>query len=530
MILLIVLLLLSLGALATFFVPPEKRSAHIAVSLIPLAAMGMLLLPIRLPASLSIAWSPPSLFPDPLLFTAGPSAVVFAVFFCGLLLLIEWTRPMRQSPGRTARAVIYWLAVCGILACFAANPLAVILAWALIDISSFLAVFFMKSPVVIGMSGIAPSVSHAMGIFSANMLGSVFVFFSQLAGSGSLAGWSLAEIASTPSISSVLFFCGILLRVAVSPLQFSVSHIQTPSTGTDVFLRVVSPAAGLCLLAGIWPAADFSTRGVPVFFWAVIPLLVLLLVGGWQWSASVSAYGRRGDFLYLLPLFILLSAVIAPRTEGLFLAGGGLLILGGGILLLYLGFLPHRRWTAAFLVLLGLFFSGAPFTPLSAWSSSVYPGLFSFSGFPVLLALAVSQIFILGALFRSAFESVETFPPNEPLFLTVFSMGMAAAFFLLCYPGWPGPSSLPAFAAPVLLLLGGGSWMALVRRFQRTETSLFRFLVQTLRLEGLQRGVSQLFRGVAGFFSGVEGFLSGEGAMLWSLGLALLFYLVLRGG
>ncbi len=531
MIILIVFFILSIGALATFLVSPQKRAAHIAISLIPAAALASLLLRLPLPDSFSIPWSPESFFSEPIVFRTTSPSVAFAVFFCCLLLLIEWTRPMRHSPGRSSRVVIYLLTMSGIFACFASNPLAVIIVWALIDFLSFLAIFFLQSPVEIGPEGISSSVSHSMGILAVNMLGNILVLFSLFVESqGSHLDWSIPWSASPFSLSPILFLTGIVFRLLISPLQFAFSRIHTTSTGSEVLLRILSPAAGLCLLANIWPLQSALPGGNLTFSWAIIPLSFVILIGGWQWCTSSSAYGRRAIFFQILPSFAILSAIVSPHADGIFLAAGGMLILGGGILLVNFGLLSHRRWMAAFVVLLGIMFSGVPFFPMSVWSASVYPGLVSITGIPALLPLALSHVFILCAIFRSAFESVEEFPSNEPLFLATFSSAMGVCLSFLLYPGWNGVVSAASIAVPGLLLLCGILLVFLVRRFQRTGTSLFLFLERFFRLEWLQRGLSFSFQKTAILVSGVESFLSGEGAMLWSLGIALLLYLVFRGG
>jgi hypothetical protein len=531
MILLIIFFLLSIGAVITFLVPPQQRAAHILVSLIPVAAVAALLLRLPLPDAFSISWFPSALFPDPLKFRADTSSIAFAIYLCCLLILIEWTRPLRLSPGRSSRVVIYMLTISGIVACFASNPLAVIVIWSLIDFLFFLSILFLESPVEIGLTGISSSLSHSMGVLAINMLGNILVLFSLFIGSsGSPLDWSILWSASPFNFSPNLFLAGILLRLLIAPMQFTFSRIQTTSTGTEILLRIVSPAAALCLLSKIWPSQPPLSGSGWGFSWLIIPLSVLLLAAGWQWCFSASAFGRRNIFFLILPSFAVLSAIVYPQTDSVFLAAGGMLILGGGILLMYIGYLSHRRWMAGFPIFLGILFAGIPFSPMTVWSDSLYPGLLSPSGILALIPLAVCHIFILCAIFRLAFETVEEFPSNEPLFLFTFAMGMVVCLLALFFPGWKGIDSLSSVAAPVLLLAGGIFLFFLVRRFQRTGTALFLLLERIFRLEWLQRALVFSFQKTAILVSAVESFLSGEGAMLWSLGIALLLYLVFRGG
>jgi hypothetical protein len=531
MIALTVIFILALGALATFLLPPQRRNLHIAVALVPVAALGVLFLRLPLPDSFSIAWSPAGLFPDPLEFRASAPSVSFCAYFCCLLLLIEWTRPLRHSPGRTSRLVIYLLTIVGIVACFASTPLTLIIAWSLIDLLSFLAMLFLKSPVEIGTRGISSSLSHSMGILAINMLGNILVVFSLFMGfPGSGSDWGVVWTASQYNLAPILFLSGIFLRMLLAPIQFTFSRLHTTSTGTEILLRIVSPAACLCLLANIWPSQPEITGVSWGFSWPVVPLVVFLLASGWQWCISSSPFGRRNVFFVILPGFALLSAIAFPSASGLFLAAGGILILGGGILLAYIGYLSHRRWMAAFPVLLGILLAGIPFSPASVWSAAVYPGLLTPSWFPLLLPLLLCHIFVVCAVFRLAFEPVDAFPSNEPVFLFAFSAGMAAAFIALLFPVWTGSASVGSIVFPLLVLGGSICMVFFVRRFHRTSATLFTYLENFFRLEWLQQIVVFSFQKTAVLVSGVESFLSGEGSMLWSLGIALLLYLVFRGG
>jgi hypothetical protein len=297
-----------------------------------------------------------------------------------------------------------------------------------------------------------------------------------------------------------------------------------------VLLRIASPAAALCFLSNLWPSHPVLSSGSAGFSWLVVPCALVILAGGWQWCTSSSPYLRRDMFFLVLPGFALLTALVLPVQSGIFSAAGAMLILGGGVLLVYIGYLSHRRWMAGFLIFLALMSAGIPFSPMTVWTESVYPSLLTSAGLPALLALMLSHVFFVGAIFRTAFETVDEFPSNEPLFLVTFSLGMMVALSMLLYPGWAGVTSLSSLAAPVLLLLGGIFLVFLLGRMQHAGSSFFPYAEKLFRPEGLQKGAGVAFQTIAGLVSGIESFLSGEGAMLWSLGIALLLYLVFRGG
>ena len=125
---------------------------------------------------------------------------------------------------------------------------------------------------------------------------------------------------------------------------------------------------------------------------------------------------------------------------------------------------------------------------------------------------------------------MEEFPPNEPLFLFLYSLGMIICLIFLFYPGWNGRFSLGSIAVPVLLVAAAVGFFHLSRHIHRINSPLSQFLENIFRLQWLQNILISAFGRAASWISGLESFLSGEGVILWSLGIALLIYLAVRGG
>jgi hypothetical protein len=225
-----------------------------------------------------------------------------------------------------------------------------------------------------------------------------------------------------------------------------------------------------------------------------------------------------------------LSALLFPRESGVFAAAGAMLILGGGVLLAYIGYLPHRRWMAAFPLSLGAIFAGFPPSPMTVWSASVLPQISASAGLASLASLALIHILVLCGIFRTAFDPVEEFPSNEPLFLIAFSIGAGVCLSLIFLPYRAVSLSLSAVAVALLLLLGGIVLLLAFGRLQRAEGSFLQIMGKASRLKLLKKITTGSFEKSAFFVSGLESFLGGEGALLWSLGIALLLYLVFRGG
>ena len=286
----------------------------------------------------------------------------------------------------------------------------------------------------------------------------------------------------------------------------------------------------LCFLSRVWDSLSFSSSGETALLVLAVPCALVIVVYGGQWCAASSPLTRRDVFFPVVAGWAYVSALLFPGESGIFTAAGALLILGGGILLVYIGYLPHRRWMAGFLLFLAVMFAGVPPSPMTVWTVSILPRISTASGLASQGTLALVQMLILCALFRTAVDPVEEFPSNEPLFLLAFSLGMGACLSLLLLPVHSAPFTPATIVAPILLLLGGVLLLLLFVRWLRAENPIFLFLEKAINLEWFQNAASVSFQKTAVLVSGMESFLSGEGALLWSLGIALLLYLVFRGG
>jgi len=531
MIILVIIFLLLIGAVAIYFLPPERRNLRIIASLLPVAALGLLLAPLSLPPSFSISWLPAELFPEPPMFRADLTGISFSVYLCCLLIAIEWTRPLRRSPVRVARVLVYLLTISGVIAFSASNALATAVSWAWIDFLSFIAVLALNRPVEIDAHGIASSIHNSLSIFAINMLGTILILFPVLQTShASLMDWSLVWKQSPSALSLFLFLAGVTLRLVIAPLQFTYSRSKTGANGVEILLRILPSAAVLSLLAKAWPPQLALGSGNMLSAWAYLFFALIVLMAGLQWWIASSSFERREMFCFLVPIFALLTAFFPSTVGRLFLAAGGILILGTGIIILYSGFLPYRRWLSVFPILWAVIFSGVPLSPMALWISHIYPGVLSPVSLAVVLPLLFVHILILSSMLRLAFESVEEFPSNEPLFLFLYSLGMMVCLIFIFFPGWAAPFSFFGVVFPLFLLaLAVGFWY-LSRHIHRINAPLSQFLETLFRLQWLQNAFLLIFGQLSYWISRMESFLSGEGVMLWSLGIALLLFLAFRGG
>jgi hypothetical protein len=297
----------------------------------------------------------------------------------------------------------------------------------------------------------------------------------------------------------------------------------------EILLRVIPPAIVLSLLAKAWPTQPSTVISSPLLSWALLFFSLFILLSSVEWWVASSPFSRRDLFFSIIPGWALLAALVAPRAGQLFLACGAFLVLGSGIILLYFGFLPHRRWMAAFPLALVVLLAGFPFSPLSILISDIYSKLLS-SSIPVLASLIISQVFVISAVSLMVFEPSEEFPSNESFYLILFCVGMAIPLVFMFFPGWKGVISIGTLLLPLGILAAGIGLRFLALRVQLTREGWIRTLEKSLRMDWLQRIFVFSFNVTSAGVSRLEALLSGEGALLWSLGIALLLYFIFRGG
>jgi hypothetical protein len=427
--------------------------------------------------------------------------------------------------------LVYLLAISGIVAVSASNVLATAVSWAWIDFLCLLAVLFLNRTVEIDAHGVSPSIHNSLSFFAINMLGTILMVLPALQSShASLMDWSLVWNKNPTDLSLFIFLAGVTLRLVIAPLQFTYSRLKTGSTGAEILLRILPAVAVLSLLAKAWPPQLGLLSGAMLSLWSYLFFMLVALMAGLQWWISSSSYERRELFCLLVPIFALLAAFLSPGMDHLFLAAGGTLILGTGIVFLYSGFLPHRGWLAAFLLVWAVLFSGFPFSPMSQWIVHIYSNFTSPVSLAAALPLLIVHILILSSVLRLTFESAEEFPSNEPIFLFLYSLGMSVSLAVIIFPGWGAPVTFFSAVFPVVLLATGVAFWYISRRIQRINASLSGFLETLFRLHWLQNALVVIFGQLSNGISALESFLSGEGVMLWSLGIALLLLLAFRGG
>jgi hypothetical protein len=522
-------LILFLGAVSILFLTPDRRFLRFSAFLSPALALVVLWLPLPLPDSFEIVWQPSTLFPSPLTFHATPVAISFAVAFCLLLLLAEWTHLFHTSLSRTARVISFLLAMSGMIDCTASNALAAALMWGWTDFLIFLSILLLSRSAVVGPKGIVSTVSRSINILALNFLGTALILYPVVTRPPvAWSDWGAVWTAQSSDLGAALFLVGVTLRLLVLPTQLSFSQSYTSSARVDILMRILAPAIMMPFLAEAWPSAAFFSAGSLLPFWFALFFAFLLFWTGLQWWVSVSPYARRDLFLLAAPAMAVLGVMQGGSPSRFFLAAGLMVVLGGGMLLFFPGYLSNRRWLAAIPLFLLAAHSGLPYTPLGTVFSGITVG-----ADPTVMTLVLLGLgFWFSALIRTAFEPSEEFSSERKSSIVLFIVSvLLAAVVLAGSVQVPSDSiSVSVVLFPTVLLLAAAGLSLIARRFQRAGQNILHFAEGVFRLSWLRSLIGSFGSATLTFGTAVEDLFSGEGAMLWAFGLALLLLIILRGG
>jgi len=529
--------LLTVGALASLFVAPRRRLARILASASPLISLLLLALPLPLSAQASLVWLPVSLAPEPLRFVLDDGGRALAFALLALLAALQWSGLDRPAGRRTARTAAYLMTLAAIASFAAANPGALLLSWAWVDLLGFVLILMLRQslPESAGQ-GAAPADILPVAALALNSLGTLLVlvaFLPALSIQG--AAPSNFSLASAPVLSQLALLAGIALRLGVFPPQLTLPRFGFSEGGYDVLVRLVPAAAGLRLLGQVWSPKAAVALGAGWMGWIVALVCLSAFLGGVRWMVRQSARSAHTTLLAGLLALAGLAVLHGAPPEPVTRAAGLVLVLGGGLMLQYRGQSRWQKWSAVWPLACAAIIAGLPFSPGASLGGALYEALIASRAWGVLLAAGLLHIMLVGNLVRLAFESGQELPAGEKLvwlaYYAALTLCLAAlvAWPVLAFLGgpWrPGPIGGVAFAA---IAAGGLALAGAARRLRQPGEQALATLENLTRFDWLPRGLSSIASGAAGAVRRIDSLVSGESAMTWSLAIAVLIWVLLRG-
>ncbi len=471
----------------------------------------------------------------PIQFQMDDAGWSYAFALVSVLLAVLMTAAARQLAMNTfynwIRSIV--LVALGLMAVFAATPLALVLSWMAVDLTELGLLLTVLPDRRLNQ--------RAVLAFSARVLGTLLMLWAAISSravdplTGQSLPFSLAAV--SPQISLfVLLAAG--LRLGVLPLHLPFPEDLPVRRGWGTTLRMVSMATSLVVLARLPSGAVPVEWSFPLLLFAALAALY----GAVTWFTTDELKGRPYWMISLAGMAV--GCVIRGYPQAT-LAWGMALILPGAMLFLY----SARTPTLLYVMFLGLFsLSGLPFTPAaSGWAGLVIPPF----NLPDIIYIVSYALLLLGYL-RHIFRPGQPLADMDRWMQTVYPFGIVIlliAAWLIAVFGWQDSLSLGNWwASLVTLLLAGVGWFFLRRQtsaapleaeplekspswwasppVQRVAGALSRFF----SLDWLYVLLLLLYRAVRRVVETMRLLLEGDGGLLWVLVLLALLVILLQPG
>lgn len=522
----VLLLLLALGLAIRHRIRSNLGTSWLIAVIGALVVWGLVLAYrwVRLPPVVMGNWLS-SLSPFALDFQLDDVGWTYAFSLVTVVLAVMMTAAAREiiknTPYNWVRSIA--LAGLGLLAIFAANPLALILAWTAIDMSELGLLLSALSDRQLNQ--------RAVLAFSARVGGTLMLVWAAIASSS--LGKPLVMAQVDPRVSLfVLLAAG--LRLGVLPLHLPFPEDVPVRRGWGTTMRMVSMSTSLVVLARL-PA-----NAVPPEAAFVLLLFAALaaLYGAVMWLTTDEIKGRP---YWLISLAGMAVGCVIRGYPLASLAWGVAMMLPGTMIFLYSARTPALLYVM-FLGLLSL--SGLPFTPAaSGWAGLVVPPF----NLPDMLYIIAYALVLIGYL-RHIFRPGQPLADMDRWMQTIYPFGLVfliVATWLIAFWGWPDSFTLGNWWASLLMVgLAILGWILLKRRGAQSvgeegapawwmSPSIRRIgskLAGFFRLDWVYRFLWWAYQGVQRFVEILRLLLEGDGGMLWTLVLLALLVILLQTG
>ncbi len=500
MLLVILAALLSVGALASLVVAPRRRLARILASAPPLVCLLLLALPLPLAAQAHFAWLPVSLASEPLRFVLDDGGRALAFGLVTLLTALQWTGLDRPAARRTARAAAYLMSLAALASFAAANPGALLLSWAWVDLFGFVLILMLRQSLPEAVEeGDAPADIRPVAALALNSLGTLLVLVAFLPALGIQgAAPSTLSLVSAPLLSQLAFVGGVALRMGVFPPQLTLPRFGFSEGGYDVLVRLVPAATGLRLFGQVWSAQSALVLGGGWMGWIIALVCLSAFLGGVRWMVRHTARSARTTLLAGLLALASLAVLQGAPPEPVTRAAGLVLLLGGGLILQFRGQSRWQKWSALWPIVCAAIVAGVPLSPGAGLSASLYEALIANHSWGVLLAVGLLHIMLVGNLVRLAFEGGLELPAGEKLvwlaYYGALTLCLAAlvAWPVLGFLGGPWQPDLVGGVAFAAVAGGGLALAAAARRLRRPGEQALATLENLTRFDWLPRGLASI--------------------------------------
>lgn len=524
----IILIVFSLGIIILQAIRPRIGiSLLLAVIGSSLAWFAVLILHWQIPLSIHFpAWLPGVGWGGQLFFDLDTISWPYIFGLISLDVAVILTASARLRPGFNPRVWAVILAITGlaIVACVANSPIAIVLAWTVVDIMEL---------IVLLATVEKPEFNWQIILaFGVRVTGTFVVIWAMI------ASRSQGEVLSLSTLStklSLYFLLAVGLRLGVFPLHLPYNREKLLRRGLGTIIRLVSPVCSLVVLNRLPSVAlPFQWVSILIFF-----SVATALYGALLWVNSEDELSGRPYLLLTLASFAIASTIREQQQASA--AWGTALIFVGGLLPLY----SARSKSILVIPLLGILgLSGLPFTPAAGGWSGLISAHFGFVDTLFILA----HLLLLEGYLRHVFLSGESFKYLEKWVHFVYPLGLSVLISSHWIVGVLGGNNLLTagvwWAGIISSSLAVGLWMLIVRvirprllaqegvsRFLNVGRIIINALERFFQFNWLFQIFGFVFHLIQRLVLVISNILEGQGGILWTcLLLVLLFSILNQGG
>ena len=448
----------------------------------------------------------------------------FALVSAVLAVLLTATARLRLNSNPLTWAMNLAVAGAGVSAVISDSPLALLLAWVLLDILDLL--------LVMRLSRIWKFTSRGVMAFVVRTLSS-FLLIGALTVQRSGTTEPLSFENMLPQ-ASLLVLLSIGLRLGLLPLNTPYAEDFPFQRGLISFIRLSAYAAGLSALAH-FPQSEIPQNWLQVLYGVTI---VASTYGSIRWmTARDEIHGRPFWLLTLSGLAficVLQGQVAASVAWSLVMITSGL-----GLFL----FLPRTRGLSVLPAIGALALTGLPFTPASSGWAGLITAPYGLGDGLTILIVALLLVGYVRHLLRPAGNFAEL----DGWARGIFPIGLFVIFvsaWIAAYIGLPGTMTFNQWQPPVaVIVLAGGIGLVRYRflpqgvsgirvggSFGRILRGAGRWFTQFFSLNWFYSFLWFIYRGLRQLVAIFTVIFEGEGGLIWAFVLLALLLTILSSG
>jgi hypothetical protein len=483
----------------------------------PVAAIGSLLawistflwqiqLPIRL---VIINYSFKGVFNYSLSLIADGFNFPYAVGLTSLVLAVILTSAVQATTiNPTGWARVLFLSILGLLVVLAENPLTLVIAWSLLDITGLISSLRAVEE---------PHLSErAVLSYSARVMGMGFVLWAGILSSSNGQTFNFSTV--PPNIEFILLL-GVILRTGSMLILLPYSKDPALRRGNDTTFYLVSTSANLILLTHLPVEIDNLLASTLL----IIIIVFIGLLATFRWLRSPDELtGQPYWITGLASLAIVASMSGNPVGSA---AWGSSILFIGGLIFLYSA---RKKWLMIILLVATFSLSALPYSlTATGWMSNS-----SFSWLPLILLLPLQGL-LISSYVRSITRDGEANLDDYPNWVKVlYPMGfilLLLTSLLLGIFGWVGAGQIGAWIPGLIAGVISVTLSFIMVRIPLPDPLDSSFIHRPTALaESVSSVYGGLFRSIRSLLELLSKTFEGDGGFLWTILLLVVFISILR--